>query len=161
IVAALASLPLLAIDNVTSTDSDDADSIEVAAARTWDGDRVVERLAHRAPRWSRLREDRRVKALDEATASAIRAAANEAQRLEQAERAAEAELRAAEEAKQEAAARRAADALRKAQDAARQAAARPTPRQGASPSPGARASAPVAPRAGEPTGEQWARLRAC
>jgi hypothetical protein len=137
IVTALAALPLLAIDNVSSADPD---SHHVASPE----DPSIALLATRAAVWADAHENQREENVDEALAVGQQVQAEEAARAAQ----------SAADASAAAAARRAAEAKRKAD-----AAARASTRKSALPP----ALPPVVlpPRRGDPTADQWAALRAC
>jgi hypothetical protein len=144
IVAALAALPLLAIDNVSSADPErplvDPD------------DPAVDLLASRAAAWGVAHEIRRQDALNEALAVGQQVQAEEAARLAEEARAAATAAEAAQKAEQS---RRAAEAARKADADKKAAAARKTSLLPPLP------TTPAPPRAGDPTAEQWAALRQC
>lgn len=145
IVAALAALPLLAIDNVSSADPERP--LAVAA-----GDPAVGLLATRAADWTAAHEAKRVAGVDAAIAIAYRVKAEEeAERLarEAAERAA-AEQVAREQREREAAARAAQQKRAATSSATRRPSLAPAVPTTATP-----------PRSGDPTAEQWAALRAC
>jgi hypothetical protein len=150
IVSALAALPLLAIDNVSSADPAKSGPAELNASRVAE-DPAFDLLASRAADWGQAREMRRRQSVDEAAAIAQQAIADEAVRLADEARQAEDAARRAEVAKKADATKRAAEALRKAQDAANKADA----------AKAAQAAARAAASSGTPTTEQWARLRAC
>jgi peptidoglycan endopeptidase LytE len=144
IVSALAALPLLAIDNVSSADPERP----LVAA----GDPAVDLLASRAEAWTVAHEVQRQESLDEAVAVGQQVQVQEAARLVEEARAAATAAEAAEKAEQ---ARQAAEAARKADAEKRAAAAR---RATTSPP---RATTTPPPRDGDPTAEQWAALRQC
>lgn len=144
IVAALAALPLLAIDNVSSADPEQP--LAVAA-----GDPAVILLSARAAEWTAAHEAQRI-----AGVSAAIAIANQVKAEEEAARRAEEEAAAAQAAREREAAAKAAkaeEAKRKPQPSAT------TPRKAAL-APAVPTTA-ATPRSGEPTAEQWAALRAC
>jgi hypothetical protein len=132
IVLALAALPLLAIDNVSSADPE-----RVGAAALDDPN--IDLLTARATAWADAHESERQEGLDEATSVAQQVKAAESARL----------VDSAIDAKNEVE----AEQQRQAQAAAAAEAARKNP----PPAPVTTAT----PRAGEPTAEQWARLRQC
>jgi hypothetical protein len=151
IVSALAALPLLAIDNVSSADPAQSGQVVAGApAATADLDPAFAVLAARASDWGAAREARRQQGVSEAVAIAQQVVADEAARLTQSQAAAAAAARTAETARKAEAARK-TDALRRAQDAAKQAAAAKS-----APAGGAKV-----PTADGPTAAQWARLRSC
>jgi peptidoglycan endopeptidase LytE len=145
IVAALAALPLLAIDNVSSADPE--------RPLVEPGDPAVDLLASRAAAWGVAHELQRQRSLDEAIAVGQQVQAEEAARLAEEARAAATAAEAARKAEQ---ARRAAEAARKADADKRAQAARRT----TTVAPPARTTTPP-PREGDPTAEQWAALRQC
>jgi len=136
IVAALAALPLLAIDNVSSADPEQP--LAVAA-----GDPAVILLSARAAEWTAAHEAQRVAGVSTAIAIAHQVKAEE-----------EAARRAEEEAAKAAA--RAAERKRTAKSSAATSA---TPSRKASLPPAVPTTA--TPRSGDPSAEQWASLRAC
>lgn len=146
IVLALAALPLLAIDNVSSADPE-----RVGAAALDDPN--IDLLTARATAWADAHESERQEGLDEATSVAQQVKAAESARLVESAIDAKNEVEAEQQRQAQAAA--AAEAARAAaqRDAERAAAARKNP----PPAPVTTAT----PRAGEPTAEQWARLRQC
>jgi hypothetical protein len=144
IVAALAALPLLAIDNVSSADPE--------RPLVEPDDPAVDLLASRAAAWGVAHEIRRQDALNEALAVGQQVQAEEAARLAEEARAAATAAEAAQKAEQS---RRAAEAARKADADKKAAAARKTTLLPPLPT----TAAP--PRDGDPTAEQWAALRQC
>ena len=147
IVSALAALPLLAIDNVSSADPNQA---QQASSH----DTAIDLLASRAVAWGVAREMKRQQSVDDVVATAQHAKAVEAARLAEEARIAQA-AKQADAAKKLAAARKAADEARKADAAQKAAAARRATESATA------ARAAPAPRSGDPTAEQWARLRDC
>jgi Transglycosylase-like domain len=156
--AALAALPLLAIDNVSSAEgrveSPKVEVLGVTAERT---DLALDLLASRASSWAVARENARQHAVDEAVSISEQARADESARLsEQALAATETALRSEQDKKAEAT-RKAADAARKA---AAEAAARRASTTTAKPAPKVITTQRSA-TSGEPTAAQWAKLRQC
>ncbi len=155
--AALAALPLLAIDNVSSAEGRDESAKVQVLGRTQRPDLALGLLASRASSWAVARETNRQNNVNEAISLAEQARADEAGRLAEVARiATEAALRG-EQARQ-------ADLARKASEAARQAAVVAAARKATTTtSPVARPPStvrqPVA--SGEPTAEQWKQLRQC
>jgi len=146
IVAALAALPLLAIDNVSSADPEQ--TLAVAA-----GDPTIDLLSVRAAKWTAVHEEKRLAGVSTAIAIAFQVKAEEeaARRAEEAAAAAAAEEAAKRERERQAAAK-AEEAKRKAQSSAAA-----TKRAALAPAVPTTAT----PRTGDPTAEQWAALRAC
>lgn len=145
IVAALAALPLLAIDNVSSADPEQP--LAVAA-----GDPAVILLSARAAEWTAAHEAQRVAGVSTAIAIAHQVKAEE----EAARRAEEEAAKAAAERERAEAAAKAAEAKRTAKSSAATSA---TPSRKASLPPAVPTTA--TPRSGDPSAEQWASLRAC
>lgn len=148
IVSALAALPLLAIDNVSSANPEGQQQALAA-------DSAIDLLASRAAAWGVAREVRRQLSIDEAVATAQEVEAAESARLADEARVAQEAARIAEAARKSAAAKKAAEAARKADAAKKAEAARR-----AAETPAVTRSG-TAPRSGDPTAAQWARLRAC
>jgi hypothetical protein len=147
IVLALAALPLLAIDNVSSADPE-----RVGAAAL--DDPSIDLLTARATAWADAHESERQEGLDEATSVAQQIKAAESARLVESAIDAKNEVEAEQQRQAQAAAAAAAAAEAAARrEAERAAAARKKP----PPAPATTAT----PRAGEPTAEQWAKLRQC
>ena len=144
IVAALAALPLLAIDNVSSADPERP---ELVAA----GDPAVALLASRATAWGAAHEEQRQEALNVAIAVGVQVEAAEAA---EAARVAE-EQRAADQAEQRAEAARKAEAARATETDKRPTSARKTTLPPVVP------TTMPPPREGDPTADQWAALRQC
>jgi Transglycosylase-like domain len=144
IVAALAALPLLAIDNVSSADPERP---ELVAA----DDPAIGLLASRAAAWGVAHEVQRLEALNTAMAVGAQVQAEEAAeaaRIAEEQRTAEAEAKRAE-------ATRKAEAARRADAENRTTSARKTTLPPVVPV----TAAP--PREGDPTADQWAALRHC
>jgi hypothetical protein len=118
-------------------------------------DSAIDLLTSRAAAWGLAREVKRQQSVDEVVTSAQQARAVEAARLAEEARIAQEAAKKSDASKKAAAARKAADDARKAQAAATAAAARR-----ATESATATRAAP-APRTGDPTADQWARLRNC
>jgi hypothetical protein len=144
IVAALAALPLLAIDNVSSADPEQP--LAVSA-----DDPAVELLAVRAGAWTEAHDAERQAGLDEAIAVAQQVKADEAAKLAEQQRAAEEAARAEQQ-------RKAADAAKRAESAKKADATRSSARK-TTLAPAVPTTS--APRSGDPTAEQWAALRRC
>jgi peptidoglycan endopeptidase LytE len=144
-VAALAALPLLAIDNVSSADPE--------RPLVEPGDPAVDLLASRAAAWGVAHELHQQRSLDEAIAVGQQVEAAEAARLAEEARVAANEAEAARKAEQ---ARRAGETARKAEADRRADSAR----KATTIAPPARTTTPP-PRDGDPTAEQWAALRQC
>jgi hypothetical protein len=149
IVLALAALPLLAIDNVSSADPEPAGLVAP-------DDPSVVLLASRAAAWGAAHEVERQALLEEAIAVGQQVEAQE-QAAEAARLAEEARVAAtaAEAARKAEQARKAAEAARKAEAEQKAAAAR----RNTLPPPVPTTAA--APREGDPTADQWAALRQC
>ncbi|HEX7097401.1 MAG TPA: transglycosylase family protein [Acidimicrobiales bacterium] len=145
IVAALAALPLLAIDNVSSADPERALAVE-------SGDPAIALLSARAVAWTDAHEALREAGVQTAIAIAQQVKAEEAARL--AQKAEEAEEQARREAEEKERREREAEAAKRAPKAESSVARRVTL------SPPAPTASPT-PRSGEPSAEQWAKLRAC
>ena len=154
--AALAAIPLLAIDNVSSAEGS-SDNAAVSVLGTSERpDLALSLLASRSSSWAVARENARQANLNEAISIAEQARADEAARLaEQARVATEAALRN-QKAQQ-------AEAARKANEAARVAAAAAAAKKVTTTTkPVVKTTAPAVARdSGEPTADQWARLRKC
>lgn len=158
LAAALAAVPLLAIDNVSSAEGR-ASSAKVAVLATSERpDLALSLLASRASSWAVARETSRQDNLNEAISLAQQVRVDEAARLaEEARVATEAAMRG-EQTKQ-------AEAARKANEAARQAAATAAARRASTTTakPEAKTATTVrqAGSSSDPTPEQWHKLRQC
>lgn len=157
LAAALGALPLLAIDNVSSAEGrDESPKVEVLGTSTERSDGALDLLASRASSWAVAREEIRVRTIDEALG--LEAQAN-----------AEAAAVAAENARLSAEAAQRGDAAKKA-EAARQAEAARKAAAAAAAKKATTTTAKPVPKtttavrkaaSGEPTAEQWNRLRQC
>ena len=156
--AALAALPLLAIDNVSSAEGrEESTKVAVLGATAEASDLGLDLLASRASSWAVARETNRQNNLNEALSLAEQARADESARLaEEARLATEAALRS-EQAKKAEAARKAAEAARKAAADAAAKKATTTTKPVVKPMTTAR----QASASGEPTAEQWLKVRQC
>lgn len=156
IVAALAALPLLAIDNVSSTDPE-----QTLAVST--DDPALELLASRASDWTAAHEAERQEGLDEAIAVAQQVKAEEAAQAA-AQKAAE-DAAAAAKAKQTEASKKANAAKKSEPQKAESSTSNGTAskRNASTPKPTLAPAVPATtpPRTGDPTAEQWAALRLC
>lgn len=154
--AALAAIPLLAIDNVSSAEGRSDDAAVSVLGTTERPDLALSLLASRSSSWAVARENARQANLNEAISIAEQARADEAARLAEQARVATEEALRNQKAQQ-------AEAARKANEAARVAAAAATAKKVTTTTkPVVKATAPAVARdSGEPTAEQWARLRKC
>jgi hypothetical protein len=154
--AALAAIPLLAIDNVSSAEGRSDDAAVSVLGTTERPDLALSLLASRSSSWAVARENARQANLNEAISIAEQARADEAARLAEQARVATEEALRNQKAQQ-------AEAARKANEAARVAAAAAAAKKVTTTTkPVVKATAPAVARdSGEPTAEQWARLRKC
>ena len=151
LAAALGAVPLLAIDNVSSAEGrDESPKVEVLGSSTGRSDGALDLLASRASSWAVARDETRVRTIDEALRLEAQANAETAAvAAENARRSSEAAQRGEAAAKAEAARQAAAAAaLKKATTTT----AKPVPKT---------TTTVRKATSGEPTAEQWHRLRLC